>query len=562
MSIKNMRYGLVLFAVSFIFMFLGTSSASQAQCNLIPASNYFKIIGVTWGNATHIISAGPGINDVPLTVTLENYGGSCNFIDLKGYLELYGGISDFNGSSFATYYLNNLAPYSIFNMVFNLNIAKNVSAGNNTVLSYPFYISWNYTNDTIRSTQEYNLSIPLYGSPDLSFSVKNQPLIAGELNNVTLQVKNTGSGKASDLSPEISISGASILTQPSKISVIEPNTTKNVFFYAYLPSSSAGQPVTLNLDYNYITPYGYNTSIATTVDTYAVPNYNNGVSISILNNSIESGNIQNTSIVAYDTSSYPIKNLTITLTPSSPITLLDSDGIINFPTILPNSKVKMPISLYLTPSSSTVGSISAAVSYILNGQPESTTLLLNVLTPSNIELTNINTVILPSSPTVGSSFTLTSTLNNIGSETASAVSITPEPIKGISIEGENTTSLGSIPVDTPTAFTLSFLISQSFKPGIYNIPIMVSYLNNLNQQINQTIIFPVNISKSTATFITSSGAYVATSQASGNATAYRNFKGGGGVPIILIITIIIIIVILVYYFYKRRKNSKRTKAHQ
>ena len=160
------------------------------------------------------------------------------------------------------------------------------------ILSFPFYISWNYTNDTIRSTQEYNLSIPLYGSPDLTFNVENQPLIAGQLNNITLQVKNSGSGYASEIFPQISISGASILTQPNEISNVAPNSIKTVSFYAYISSSSAGQPVILDLNYNYVSPYGYNTSVSTTVDTYAIPNYNNGIFISLENTSIESGSVQ------------------------------------------------------------------------------------------------------------------------------------------------------------------------------------------------------------------------------------------------------------------------------
>ncbi len=561
MNIGNKKYGVILLALSFMFLTLGISTAASTQCNLIPSTNYFKIISTTWGNSTHVISAGPGLNDVPITVTLENFGGSCTFIDLKGYLELYGGITNFNGSSYSTYYINSLPPYSLFNMVFNVNIAKNLSVGKNTTMSFPFYISWNYTNDTIRSTQEYNLTVPLYGSPDLSFSIKNQPLIAGELNNITLQVQNSGSGYSYYLSPKISLSSGGILSQPATINSIAPDSYENTTFMAYIPSSYSGQPIPFTLNYNYISPYGYNTSVSEVVSTYAIPNYNDGLSLSLENTSIESGNIQNTSIVAYDSTNYPIENLTLTITPSSTISLIKSDGIIKFPEIKPHSEVSVPISLYLTPSSGSVGSISSATSYILNGQPETSTLLLNFLTPSDINLVNLNTVFLPSNPTAGSLFTLTSTLNNMGSGTASSVFITPKPQQGISVVGQNTTSLGSIPVATPTAFTLSFTTSPSIKPGVYKIPVVVSYSNNLNQQINQTIDFSVNISKGLSIISAASGNQSATQ----NAASYQQYRRStGGIPVFLIVIILIIIVVIVYLFRRMRKKnaSKKAKVHQ
>ena len=559
------RYVSVLFVITAAMLLLGTASAAQQTCQFVSSLNYFKIISVTWGNSTHPISAGPGMNDVPLTVTLENYGGSCSFVDVNGRLDLYGGISDFNGSSYANYYIGDLAPYSVFNMVFYLNIAQNVSAGPSTVASFPYYISWNYSNDTVRSTQQYNLSIPIYGNPVPKFSVPKAPLVAGELNNISILVQNIGSGAIRNLSAMVPTqSGMSIISQPKTIPLIEPNSSAYLNFSAYLSSASGG--LTINLDYNYINPLGYNISTSTGVGTYAIPNYNNGLSISVANQSLIDGVIQNTSIVVKDTSPYPIKNLSVTLAPQSPITLIDSDGILNFPEIQPGATASLPIRLYLTPSSDTVASIDADVSYVLNGQPESNTDVITVLTPGNIDLTSLNTVVLPALPTSGEIFTLTSTLNNVGTETASSVSITPRPPKGITIVGENTTFLGNIPSQTPTSFTLSFSTLSSESPGKYVIPIEVSYLNNLNFMVNTTMDFAVNITKSGVSSSAPPGGQVVITNGNSthqfNASAYEQYRERSGFPTLLIVIVVVVVVAIVaVYLYRRRSSAKKTKAH-
>ena len=98
------------------------------SCQLQSGIN-FKVLGVQWGNSTRIVSAGPGQSDVPLTVSVENYGYTCTMTNIAGSLALYGGLSNYNGSSAAVYYAASANPSAVLNMLFYVNIGDNVQAG-------------------------------------------------------------------------------------------------------------------------------------------------------------------------------------------------------------------------------------------------------------------------------------------------------------------------------------------------------------------------------------------------------------------------------------------------
>lgn len=117
----NLR--VLILAAAILLVSFGTVNASSCQTFNSPN---IKIIGVTWGNSTHYISAYPGDKDVPLTITLETYDTNCVFENLVGSLQLYGGVTNYDGSPVSTYYTQATQPPSIINMVFYLNIAKNV----------------------------------------------------------------------------------------------------------------------------------------------------------------------------------------------------------------------------------------------------------------------------------------------------------------------------------------------------------------------------------------------------------------------------------------------------
>ncbi len=266
----NMNYRTLLMALGFVLLSFGMVNAACTN----PSGSSMKILGVQWGNSTHPVAAGPGSRDVPLTVSMESFGNDCALSNIAGTLVTYGGISNFNGSANSRYFLQSASAYSIFDMVFNLNIASNISVGQNTIASYPLYIAWNYTgNSTERYTQEVNVSLQLKGSPSLALSIPNPNLVAGQMNNVTVQVSNRGTGYAYRISVPVSSTPViNFLEQPNTISELAPGSTANVSFSAYVSPTLEGSEVTLDLKPYYIDPYGYNTTNSSTIGMYVLRN--------------------------------------------------------------------------------------------------------------------------------------------------------------------------------------------------------------------------------------------------------------------------------------------------
>ena len=160
---------------------------------------------------------------------------------------------------------------------------------------------------------------------------------------------------------------------------------------------------------------------------------------------------------------------------------------------------------------------------------------------------------MPGTPTPGSIFSITSTFNNVGAQTADAVTLTPKPPKGISVIGDKTIFGGSIQSGSPTAFTMSFLVNSTAASGAYKIPVIMSYMNNLNSIINTTIFYTINITNSNGNFLIKNG--------SASTTTFVRSNRGGGASYILYIIVAIIVIIVAYYLYKKHIHKNKTNVH-
>ena len=541
-----MRIRYMILAMMIGVLWVGIANATSCTSSGLS----FKVLNVAWGNSTYQVSAGPGEMDIPLTVTLESYSTVpgvtvCNAIDLEGDLQLFGGLSGFNGADYSTYYIQSISPSSIFQMVFYLNIG-NVSAGPGSVYSYPLYLSYNYPNSTTINTQSINLQIPVYGSSDFEYTPQEYGLLPG-LNNLTMKVTNTGSGELSDLRTTVSApSGMSILSQPSAINSLMPGDSANVTFQAYIQSGDSA-PLTLSVNTAYVNAYGYNNTKHNQVGFYTLTSQEN-LFIYPENNTLVTGILENESIVLSNTGNTPIYNVSVSLSSGSQIDIIGKNYYDIIPEVPAESTVTFPVTVYVDPSSgAVVRSLTASLTYSLNNQEMTLSRDISFLTPGYINLTEISTTMLPSEPSRGDIFTLTSTLDNLGSQPAQTASVTAFPPEGITILGQNTTFIGSIPVGTPTAFTLSFIAAPSVKAGIYRIPVVVSYLNSLNERIDSNLTFDVDMGA--GNFTGSSGGKVVTASAHGP-------EQKGGFPILLFV-VIIALAAGAYYVYSRKKRREK-----
>lgn len=535
---------------------------SAATCSILGAN--LKIIGVTWGNSSHQISAGPGDSDVPLAVSLENYGSSCNIQDIEGSLQLSGGLTALNGSLYPATYVPSAVSPSIFSLIFYLNIAKNTSSGPNDFFSYPLTLAWNYTNSSNRYSQSYNIEVPMKGDPSLSFAPEKPSLNIGQLNNVAITLRNRGTGIATGIVTAVSSSsGLSIVDQPNTVNSLGPGESENVSVLFYVPPGDAGQSVVLDLASHYISPYGYNTSISSQLGFYALPSPQTPVTVYPSTQTLYAGRIQSVNVTVSNGGSSAIDNVSVVLTPQSPLNVIGRDNYVVIPEVLPGSNFSFPVSLYSESSSGTVSTLDVGLTYTLNNQVITSSRFISFLTPGYINITKVSTVVTPQSPIPGQIFSIISTLDNLGSQAAVAATVTPYPPSGIAILGQNTTFIGDISVDTPTAFTISFTAKSSAKAGTYYIPVRLSYLNNLDQQLNTSFVFAVNVSSSLLGGIApgNPGGAVRIGNGSFNSTGGTYYRRSG-VPLILIAIAVIIAAAVAYLLYRRRKRKLKSVTEQ
>lgn len=559
-----------LLTVAIVMLALGVASAASS-CQTWSTPN-IKVVSITWGNSTHSVSAAPGNRDVPLTVTLESYDTNCELQNVVATLSPYGGITDFTGASTSVVYLQDIQPPSIVNLVFHLNIGSNVSMGPYDSATYPLVLSWDSDNGSTNVQQQLNVQVPLEGAANLSFKTSAPDIIAGKITNVTISVSNTGSGIASDISTTASSSaGVSLLSQPQLIPTLAPNETKNVTLQLYIaPSqagnSQAGASVILGLDTHYINPYGYNTSISNNLGLFASLPSPASVLVSVQNQTLVSGKITGMNLTVFNSGTDPITNLSVVLTPVSPLSIIGSDNLNTVPKISPGESANLPITLYVQSSTSAVSTLDISLVYVLDNQQVTTSRTISFLNPGNVNATLVSTVVSPSVPTPGQIFSITSTIENTGSQSATAASVSPEPPKGITILGENTTFLGSIAVDTPTAMTVSFTVSPSAKAGEYTIPVVLSYLNNLNQRQNKTFYYSVQVGSaitgaSGSTVVTTSNSSYRHGNFSSSPAYYQSRRSNFLIYIAAAAVVIIVVAGGVgYYLYRKGKKAGKEKA--
>ncbi len=562
---NKLVYIVVAFAISYLLFGISAAAPIQQASCTPSAQASFNVVSVVWGtqsnnnqNTTvsnsqqiHEIAAGPGMMDVPLTLTLDN-NNNCELVDVAAQMPLVSYFTDINGSPlYAVDRIQSVAPYSFFNVVYYLDIANNTPVGPTGSTYEKVNLLWNYTNSTEGYSASEQFYVPLKGSSSLLLNVTNHTLVAGQINEISFLIKNTGSGYAYAIKPSISSSSdvsAQANSTSTEIQSLAPNQTSSIELPVYVSAGASSQAIPISLDLNYINPYGENVSIPETLDMYAItPPSTLQISFP---ESITEGEPISANIMLSNSGSSPMTNMSVQLNPSSPLDIIGSDGYYTLSAIPAHGNVIIPVELYVASSSSTTASMGIDISYVFDGESQSSSRTLDFLTPGYINVTETDTTLLPAAPTIGGIFSVTGTLLNVGTTSATALSMTPVPPTGIEILGSNSTFLGTVSTDSPTAFTLSFESSPKLKPGTYKIPIILTYTNNLDLKQSSEIYLNATIGASTSAFNASAGF---------NSSAYAKYrvKKSGGYTTIIIAVIIIIIAVAGSGLYIRKKRRSR-----
>src|SRR5271155_343310 len=190
-----------------VLAFTGAPASAASAVSCTANTDPFAVTAATWGTATDPQSAYPGDQNFPLTVSLL-FSGPCFSPQTTFQLNL-SAVTVFTGPDGTTQpeviAPSNIEPNTLVTETFYLNISPTAPTSA-TGVSYDIPMSITYTSNSTSDqiTQAVTVPVSLRSPVALSFTSTMSHLVAGEDNNVTFTVSNTGTGDASDVTLSVS----------------------------------------------------------------------------------------------------------------------------------------------------------------------------------------------------------------------------------------------------------------------------------------------------------------------------------------------------------------------
>ncbi len=250
----------ILFSSAIVKDLTLTSSAQTYE----PQS--FTVINSVWGTPTGNVEAGPGDQDVPLTVTMQYlypYPSVSTEFEIKlpsGLTSTSSSMSGQVATNATAYYVNRLDQGQIFQFTLYLDLANNTGLGQYT---FPTTIFWyavlsnSTTEPEVYLQQDLNLVVNLNGNSKLMYSANDTALTPDKINYISLNLTNSGSGNVTDITTTVTDNSptASILNSlPSSVN-LGANSGLNETLEVFVPESAAGTVFALNFATTYLDPY-------------------------------------------------------------------------------------------------------------------------------------------------------------------------------------------------------------------------------------------------------------------------------------------------------------------
>jgi uncharacterized repeat protein (TIGR01451 family) len=552
---------------------------------------HFDVISSAWGTSLNPVEAAPGDLNVPLTISIQ-YFGYYTATSIRAKLLLPSNFSNALGTEEPTAAAVNVQPNTIFSLTYYLNISPNATIGKHT---FTAKIMWNTTWE-YNMIEQVNFTVSLNGKVTLNFEPSDIYLSPGQFNTITFKVENLGDGEARNLNINVLSPAQTIVDKPSQtIDKIEPHSKTNVTLNVYVASNLAGQPITITLTGGYRDAYLNQRSFSQNIGFLVNPVEMAMFKISCDKVYLKVGEVNLVKVLLENFGKTPLKNMTLSVSTSQFLSLIEGDGKMFLGTLQPQDKVETLLKIYVSPTSQTSSTITFTVTYydtsgILKSENRYLTFLLNTTTwvspisinvnpttlvagklndievlltntgdtaikglsitfsfPSSqvtwltpdmfkaekispretvtikgraynpptattstimqmnikyydesgnlyqesrsvgmlsqgiIELKVIDTTILPEKPSPGQIFSITITITNVGTITASSVSALPQLPGGFRMFGSKSVFVGDMQVNVPTTFTLSIQALNTTRPQKYSIPVTVTYYDNLRE---------------------------------------------------------------------------------
>ena len=403
---------------------------------------------------------------------------------------------------------------------------------------------------------------PIPSPPAFSITSNVLVLCKGETNYVPITVTDGGPAGASY--PSIGVSNLTgtamdqieLSISPTKDILPESTGTIYIGIIKANSSSTTNLPLFVSSNASLITGIGmqivysydvFYTDSETRNLTFEVISCGSPLGVSVNPKTVTSGEIQNLSINFTNTGNATLKDLYVHYSVpgidgavvGSTQAELGSLGI--------GKSDRLNVSLFVSRNASIESfplNLSATF-YNMNSleQVSNSTSLIPI---GSIDLSLSGLTISPTVALPGGIVSISFVLTDIGTSGASAISVGAAAPPGFTSFGSNPVYVGDVSADSQSPVTISLELSNTVKPGTYNIPLKINYLNSLRQNITSTSNVVITVGQG------------GTFAAGGKEAAVRAPAAGGSSALAVITAILALALITMsYLFIKERKRGRR-----
>ncbi len=395
---------------------------------------------------------------------------------------------------------------------------------------------------------------PIPNPPNFYINSSAVSLCRGTINYVPLTVTNGGGvsiiGQQTTQGPTMQNVELSWINAKSSFSIKNSTTSAQSIapqnsITVYLPlfvAANASSVLSATVGINYYFYSVYSDSEVRNL-TFGTATCGTPVSVAISPKVLSSGGINNVSVVIANNGAMPVNGITIRASiPGTDGTWLSAQPI-DVSSMAPNSTTEINASIYVDSGASLSFPINISANFFQNGNLGQIAQSDVMLSSGIISLTPTSYTISPQTPSPDSIFSISFVLTNIGTTGATAVTATALPPEGFAPFGPSSVFVGDVGTDSQTPVTLTLSASNSVKPGSYQIPIRINYLNGIRQNLSTMAYANVYMSTAAAANFTANG-------------FGPRAAAGGGILLLITLVLLIAVVVLAYLLYKEKRRKR------
>jgi hypothetical protein len=455
----------------------------------------FRLINVYWGDNQQS-EASPG-NLETLTVVLR-YELDYTFNGLLADLQFPEGFEAVGGGETVTvHYTGPISSGSIIPLEFPVYLSEDLAFGSHTAVLNLDYKRSRYVN----SIEVFEIVFEVTGKPDLRLSSQEDNIYEGK-QTIWIEFENEGDAVAHYIEIVDAVASGVSMEFVDSLSLgdLEPGNSVVAPLEIIVPQGTRGNIIQVTIDVSYFGPSNvfYRSSEKLQLLVKSTPSL--PLSPKLAPNELTIGEHNQVNITLTNAGNHTLSNVKLTLSPDTNLKIVSDQTIFHNDSISPTGSIQVSLEIYVPSNTlSPTASINLYATYFDEEVwlEQSESYALNFLLRGLIDISLTDQVVIPSEPRIGSPFSATITITNIGTSTAFAASASPElenlPLKTF---GPKSVYIGDIKLNLPTTFTINLKLENTTEHEI-TIPVTLTYMDNLRKTYETIFNIPVSISQET-----------------------------------------------------------------